>query len=82
MTDTENSDSGCAARIKEYLNSGICRVYLLVTLTSIVAIAVATGSLGVGLFIGGWIGVFAAIAVNEFTDGYTMEDSWIARREI
>jgi len=69
-------------KAREFLNSGIGRVYLLTTVISAPAIALAIENLGTGIFVAGWVGLFSAIIANEVTEGYLMDDSWITRRKI
>ncbi len=82
MTTDGSKSRVLREKAREALNSGIIRVYLIVSLVSITTIAIATGSIGTGIFIGGWIGLFATIAVNELTPGHLMDESWISRRKI
>lgn len=69
-----------SSALADFSKSGIFRIYAIVTVLSIIVISIVTGSLGIGGFVGGWIGLIAAIAVNELTAGYTMENHWISGR--
>lgn len=62
------------------LKDGIIRIYIIVTVASIVLITLLTGSLSFAVFTGGWVGVSAAVFVNETTDGHTMRGTWIDGR--
>lgn len=79
MTGEESSTrtSRFKAAVREFTNSGLGRLYLAGTIISGVAIAIATGNVGVAINIAGWVGLFFAVTVNELTAGYTMGDTWI-----
>lgn len=77
-----NSMASRSGRGESPLKSGVIRIYLLVTLISILVLAHLSGMFWFSVKTGGIIGLVVAILVNELTTGYTMQGTAIdGRRE-
>lgn len=73
---------GKIEEVREFLNSGIFRVYLLTSIISGLFFTLIIKDINKGLILGFWCGVFATIVVNEFTKGSRMTDLWICKWEL
>lgn len=75
MTLNEETDVNDTGVLKDFFQSREFYVYLSAAVASSIWIAVITDQPTVGIFWGGWIGLFVMIAVNELTPGFTMSDT-------